>query len=249
MDYQRERFIMILIDSRTGSAELAPYIRTPKTICHLEYADFAFAGNGYSGSVCIGVERKALLDLLGSMTSGRLSGHQLQGLREAYEHVYLVVEGIWKADRHSGVLMRPIKRRWVPVVLGQRRFMARELYNFINTLSVICGVTVAFTSDKHETGQWLDATFAWWAKPWHKHSAHQQWHTPNEPVSFTKPTLTARLWAQFDGVGQDRAQKLAARFPYPTDIMSVELGDLMRVPGIGKKCAESIIRQRSLGRV
>ena len=237
---------MILIDSRTGSAELAPYLKTPKIICHLDYADFAFTGNGPQGPVFIGVERKALLDLLGSMTSGRLSGHQLTGLRDAYDHVYLLVEGIWKADRRSGVLMRPVKRRWIPVTLGSRRFMARELYNFINTLAVICGVHVVFTSDPYETGQWLDATFAWWTKPWNKHTAHQQWHMPDEVASFTKPSLTARLWAQFDGVGQDRAQKLAERFRLPEDIIFATMEALMQIPGIGKKGAESIIRQRNL---
>ena len=84
---------MILIDSRTGSGELAPYISSPKLVCHLDFADFSFSGNGPEGGVGIGVERKGVMDLLQSMTSGRLVGHQLIGLQKEYDWTYLLVVG------------------------------------------------------------------------------------------------------------------------------------------------------------
>ena len=58
---------MILIDSRIGSAELAPLISTPNILCQLEFADFTFSGNGPAGQVAVGVERKTIMDLLQSM--------------------------------------------------------------------------------------------------------------------------------------------------------------------------------------
>lgn len=239
---------MILIDSRIGSADLAPFISTPHTTCTLDYADFAWAGQGQSGGVSIGVERKTILDLLGSMTSGRLSGHQIIGLKQAYDVVYLLVEGVCKADRKSGVLMRPgAKRKWQPVEHGSRRFMARELYAFLNSMQILCGVHVVRTSDKAESGKWLDSCFGWWAKPWTAHKSHQMWSRASEVAQFVKPTLAARMWAQFEGIGMDRARALAAKFPYPVDIFRAGKEELMSVEGVGAKLADSIIRQRNLG--
>ena len=82
---------MILVDDRIGAVEIAPLLGSPNVTCRLEFADFAWSGNGPDGQVDIGVERKSLLDLLASMTTGRLSGHQMVGLTAQYDWVYLLV--------------------------------------------------------------------------------------------------------------------------------------------------------------
>jgi ERCC4-type nuclease len=235
---------MILIDDRQGSVELRRDISTPSVICRLDYADFAFAGEGPDGAVSIGVERKTLLDLLGSMSSGRLSGHQIAGMQDMYDFVYLLVEGVWKSERNTGALMQPSGKSFKPVVLGTRRFMARELWAFLNNLSVICNVIVVRTANKADSGKWLDSVYGWWNKPWHRHKAHDMWHKPAERVRFVKPTLTERIWAQFDGISQDRAKALAKKFPRIGDVIFTDPEDLMQVEGIGKKIAQSIIQQR-----
>jgi len=235
---------MILIDARTGSRELAPHITSPKTICHLDYADFAFSGNGPEGQVGVGVERKTLMDLLQSMTSGRLSGHQVIGLREQYDEVYLLVEGVWRPHAVTGVLMRiGGKGKWIAAAQGSRRFMVRDVWNFCHSLTNICGVHVVCTSNMTESGRWLDATFAWWNKRWTDHKSHAQWVRPREHATFRKPGLTTRFFAQLDGIGWDKAKKLGEFYPDMEAVIHADEKELQTVDGIGPKLAKSIIKQ------
>lgn len=235
---------MILVDDRVGSAEIAPYLSNQKILCRLDYADFAFNGNGPDGSVSIGAERKSLLDMLQSMTSGRLAGHQLIGLKDQYDFVYILIEGVWRPDNTSGVLMRTNgKGRWIAAAQGSRRFMARDLYAFCHTLTVLCGVHVVRTSNQQETGKWLDATYGWWNRPWKSHKSHEQWVKPTPTAQLRKPNLATRVAAQFDGIGWDKARKIGEKFS-ATDIMSVHPSRFEEVDGIGPKLAQSIADQR-----
>lgn len=235
---------MILIDERQGSGELAPYISAPKVVCRLEYADFALDGNGPEGAASIGIERKGVMDMLQSMTSGRLSGHQLIGLKQEYDFVYLLVEGMWRPDRHTGVLMRTNGRgRWVAASQGNRRFMARDVFCFLQSLQTLCGVMVIQTSNRWETGKWLDSIHGWWQKKWTDHKSHLQWHQPTTYASLRKPNLVTRMASQIDGVGWDKARKMGEVFKDPLDLVTATEDELKSVDGIGKKMAESIIKQ------
>lgn len=231
---------MILIDDRIGSGEIAPYVSAPKMVCRLEFADFAIDGNGPNGPVNVGIERKGLDDIIQSMTSGRLAGHQLIGLQENYDFIYVLVEGVWRPDQHSGVLMRTNGRgKWVALTQGSRRFMARDLYAFLQTLSVICGVHVVQTSNRQETGKLLDALHGWWNKKWKDHKSHLQWQEPKKYASLQKPNLTTRIAAQFEGIGWDKAQKIGAAFGL-SEFIGVRPGQLQKVDGIGPKLEESV---------
>ena len=234
---------MILVDDRAGSKEIFPFISPPKSLCHLEYADFAFGGNGPEGQVSVGVERKGILDLIQSMTSGRLVGHQLIGLKKEYDFVYLLVEGIWRPDRRTGVLMKPKGKGWGAIAQGSRRFMARDIWAFLQSVSILCGVQVAMTSNQWETGRWLDTVYGWWSRPWAKHKSHLQWHKPQEYASLAKPNLVTMIAAQFDGVGWDKARKIGAAFDLQ-GFLGAGAKDLQEIEGIGPKIAESIIEQR-----
>ena len=78
---------MILIDSRIGSVEFEKQL--PKDIAQvtqLEYADFMFNGLGPNNEIwSIGVERKAIGDLISCMFDNRFTGHQLPGLQNEYD--------------------------------------------------------------------------------------------------------------------------------------------------------------------
>jgi len=236
---------MILVDDRTGSAEIAPLLSSPNVVCHLDYADFAFSGNGPDGPVNVGVERKSLMDLLQSMTTGRLSGHQMVGLTNEYDWVYLLVEGVWRPDRHNGMLHRINKRgKWVAAAQGSRRFMARDIYNFIQSLQIMCGVITVKTSSTWETAKWLDSCHGWWSKDWEKHKSHLQFQKPTTHAHLVKPNLATRIWSQFEGIGWDKARKLAEEFDCLYDIAVATEEELVEVDGIGPKLAGSILQQR-----
>jgi ERCC4-type nuclease len=231
---------MILVDDRTGSVEIAPLLQNP-VICRLEYADFAWSGNGPNGPVDVGVERKTLLDLLSSMTTGRLSGHQIIGLTQHYDWVYLLVEGIWKPDKDTGMLQHINRRgKWAPVAQGSRRFMVRDVYNFLNTLQVMCGIVTVTTSNHWETARWLTSCNGWWEKGWSKHKSHLQFQKPIVHAQLSKPSLVTRMASQLTGVGWDKARKIGSQFPTMEMLMDASEEDLTSVEGIGPRMAERI---------
>jgi ERCC4-type nuclease len=111
---------VIFVDRRVGSKDLLSPLRQTgleAELVELEFADVAFSGLGTKGaSVDIGVELKTLNDLVGSLRSGRLAGHQLPGLRTKYEHAWLIVEGLWKSDERGQVVTYQGRTRgWVPL--------------------------------------------------------------------------------------------------------------------------------------
>lgn len=235
---------MILIDDRVGSAELAPFVSSPKLVCRLDYADFAFTGNGPDGGVEIGIERKGLMDLLQSMVSGRLVGHQLIGMKQNYDWSYLLVEGMWRPDKQTGVLMRFGSRgRWIAATQGARRFMARDIYSFLQSIQILCGVVVIQTANRAETGKWLDSAFGWWQKGWGKHKAHLQWNKPKVYASLQKPNLVTRMAAQLEGIGWDKARKIGEEFVSVDGFVNGDENDFKEIDGIGPKLAKSIVEQ------
>ena len=235
---------MILIDDRTGSAEIAPLLPKSSMLCRLEYGDFAWSGNGPEGSVNVGVERKTVMDFLQSMTTGRLSGHQIIGLTQQYEYSYIILEGIWRPDRNTGMLQRiGGKGKWIAAAQGSRRFMARDIYNFVNTLWIMCGVMTVTTNDRHETARWLLSCSGWWEKKWSAHKSHLQFHKPVEHAQLVKPSLVTRMANQLTGVGWDKARKIGAKFPTMGELLNADEEDLMEIEGIGPKMAERIVEE------
>lgn len=235
---------MILVDGRVGSVEMAGLLTSPKIVCHLDYADFAWSGNGPNGPVDIGIERKSLMDLLGSMTSGRLSGHQIIGLTQQYDYVYLLVEGLWRPDRNNGMIMRINNSgKWVAAAQGSRRFMARDVYNFCNSLQIMCGIITIIAGNKWESAKWLDSCYGWWNKEWGKHKSHLQFQKPVAHAALSKPSLVTRMASQLDGVGWDKARKIGSVFPTIGALVGATEKELKKVEGIGPKLAKRIVEE------
>src|SRR3989304_2010126 len=139
---------MVLVDDRVGSAGLADLLKDA-ILTTLEYGDCAFSGNGPNGIIKIGVERKAISDLIQSINSGRLSGHQLPGLLETYDRVYLLVEGQWRGNRKDGIVEVFRHGKFKP--LGASRFTSKRIWGYLTALNASTGITVFVTSDMVET--------------------------------------------------------------------------------------------------
>jgi len=234
---------LILTDDRTGSVEIAPLLQNPM-VCRLEYADFAWSGNGPDGPVNVGIERKTVHDFLQSMTTGRLSGHQLIGLTQQYDWVYVLVEGIWRPDRKSGILQHINQNgKWAALSQGSRRFMARDVYNFINTMQVMCGVITVTTSNRWETAMWLTSCHGWWNKKWENHKSHLQFQKPVTHASLAKPNLVTKFASQLTGIGWDKARKMGEYFEDVSDFVHATEEELVDIDGIGPKLAERIVEE------
>ncbi len=211
---------MILVDNRSGSKELLSlFPRGKARLTHLEYADFAFTGNGPEGTPwLVGIERKTISDLTNCIASGRMSGNQLEGLVNSYNTVYVVVEGRFKAD-DEGVLVTWGFGKWKRPSHG-RQFMLQDVFLFLHTLENVVGLKTWRTGDKKETVDWIMSLHQWWTvKEWEEHHGHQQPHTDLSPA-FVKASFERRVAAQLDGVGWIKAKAIES-----TRVCVAEWGD------------------------
>lgn len=240
---------MILIDYRKGSKELEPYIQTAHKIATLEFADFCFTGLGEDGPAMIGIERKTIGDMMSSMNSGRLSGHQLIGLLDQYAYVYLLIEGIWRPNPKSGVLEKRRGKSWTPVHHGKRKYTARELWNYVNTLAIMCGVHTVYTTGMAQSGLWLDSTYTYWQRDYSSHKSHLKFHRQDvkpkgkKAVMLRPPTPFERIISGVSGVGFGTATLLEKHFKTPLELALATEDQLTSIKGIGPKIAKLIIRE------
>lgn len=213
----------------------------------LEYADCMFFGNGPEGMPCpIGVERKAIRDLVNSMGTGRLSGHQLPGLSANYQWVYLIIEGIWRYNPSSGLLEIRSGGNWEPLQFGSRRYMCREVIGFLNTIAVKTGVIVMYSGSKRETAQVIHSLFNWWNnKQWDEHMSHllpnKSHRGPHGEVELIKPPIVRRMASEIPGIGWGKSKGVGEKFSTPAEMIMADEKTWRSIPGIGKKLAQGIM--------
>ncbi len=251
---------MIVLDDRKGSGELLRFFRPFDVMVaasRLEYGDACWPGNGPTGDCLIGLERKRITDLVQSMRDRRLSGHQLPGLVETYEFVYLVVEGYFRPGDHGELEERRGKNDWRSLGV-----MYREVDNHLSTLELKCGVIVRRTSTPQETVTLIVNLYKWWNdKTWDKHRSHRQVYAPtpealvtSRKVRFVSPETMIRrkygdsavlVWkmaAQIPGLDA-KAEKAAAYFRTVRRMANARVEDWIKA-GFGKvlagKCVEAL---------
>lgn len=234
---------MILVDNRVGSKELLGMFPPGRArLARLEFADFAFTGNGPCGLPwLVGVERKTIDDLVNCIASGRLSGSQLEGLVNGYNTVHLVVEGMFKADV-DGRLVKWARGKWNSLQ-GNRVFMLWDVLLFLHTLENVVGVKVWRTMNRAETVDWVVGLHQWWTvKEWEEHHGHEQPHTGNS-VEIARHSFERRVAAQLKGVGWERAKEIAGMGVSVGQMVGMEEKEWEGVKGIGKVLAKSIVKE------
>lgn len=237
---------MILLDPRVGSKHLADdfdalgvgYELTP-----LEFADASFIGNGDDGPTTVGVELKNVRDLVNSMTSGRLAGHQVPGLLDTYQQVWLVVEGGYRRARGSGVVEISRGSRWSPLYLGKRPVFWSQLEGFLTTLEVMAGIRVRRTQTPHETAAFIGSLFDWWQKPGHRSLKVMHREAPRAELKrLDDVTKQIRdIAATLPGIGYDRAMAIARAAKSPSDLFLMTERDWQAFDGVGRTLAKRIV--------
>lgn len=237
---------MIYIDPRVGSKELLPlFPKNMACLSRLQFADAAFLGRGPDDvPVYIGIERKRILDLLDSMCTGRLSGYQIPGLLSSYTTVYLVIEGIWRPNPKSGLLEKIAGRgEWKPIKLGQRTFMAREIYNYLNTMALFQGVYIWFTSNGRQTAILIQSLYHWWNdKPFSAHSSHEKVHTPAVKLRVRKRNIVEKIASELPGIGYEKSRLVGEKFSTVLEMVLANEKDWKSIPGIGKTLSQRIVK-------
>lgn len=264
---------MILLDNRIGAKELFPlfqsHTHTPTRLTRLEYADIAFPGSGEGGiPIQIGIERKRFGDLLSSISSGRLSSHQLPGLVASYGVVYLVVEGIWRVDADTDMVERWVGKGrekgksknkskdkskdksgsgWKEWKFGNERWTGNRVYGYLNTLEMKVGVHVHHTSTPMETVQWTNRLHKWWNKGWDKHTSHigtgyGKLNKGTSIVQLSKPALMRRIAKELPGIGTKLSGVVEKHFGSVFEMVLASEKDWMKIPGIGKVLAQNVFQ-------
>lgn len=249
---------MIFVDRREGSADLAPLIKTPNMLCELEFGDASFTGESKEGTVSVGVERKKIRDLLNSISTGRLSAHQLPGMLNSYDYSYIIVEGVWKGNR-SGELV--ISRDWgktfLPVFYGKRKWTAEGVWNYLTTIETFLHVPFRITRDARDTARTIETLYRWW-QHYHRHTSHLALHDRNladekklvclDPRKTNVDSLTDK---------QRQVREIASRLPHIDSMRSIDVAKKfgsvkemfeagekawLSIPGIGKQTVKEVFK-------
>lgn len=241
---------MVTVDDRAGSIDLAVPLRSrglPVKVERMEYGDVAFVGNGPEGCpVLVGIEHKQVSDILKCIVDGRFAGHQLPGLVAAYNHVWLVIEGGVRQDYRNGMLQVPGgKGGWYPAEIGRRRFMGKELDNFLTTVEMKAGVHVVRTLSQTESADKISNLYKWWtAKEWEEHRSHLAFDEAAEAsrrATLVPPNVVRRIAKELPGIGWEKSINVAAHFGSVVAMVAADKEDWMKIPGIGKGLAAKIV--------
>lgn len=156
----------------------------------LDAGDLMFIGNGPEGKeVSVGVEFKKIRDLLGSIRTGRLAGHQILKLQQ-YDYRFLVIEGEWRHDNNGFVTLRAGRTVWK---IAPGRFRAMELDKTLLGFTLRAGIFVWPTLTRRDTLRFLSSLYRNWTDGvWDAHSSHQTIYHPKPllPVSQFRSTIS-----------------------------------------------------------
>ena len=233
---------MIYVDERVGSKEFADLLDNA-VLVQLDYGDFSFEGNGPTGKIQVGIERKAINDLISSISTGRLTGHQLPGLLDNYQRVYLIVEGQWRTDRKSGVI--EVFRHGKFRSLGQSRFTGKRLWGYLISISATVQVEVLITTNTLETVVLIEEMYHWWNQPWDKHEAHVMSVKAAPQAAYLVPgrmSLMKRIASELPGIGAMKLAQVEKTFGTVERMVAARREDWMVIEGVGPLTADKIWR-------
>lgn len=235
----------ILVDERVGSKDLLDPLRDrhlPAELMKLDAGDVAFEGDGPTGPLMVGIERKRIKDMLDSMRSGRLAGHQLVGLLRDYQVNYLIIEGGYRPNPNSGVLEVFQNGNWQTLRLGTQGFPYSELEGYLLGVENRANVKVRWTYNRAQTVNLIQTMWNWWGVKWCDHRSLDCIYTPPPPtLGFIKPSFERKVAVQLEGVGWERSEAVVERFPTVMEMAAATEKEWREVAGIGKTLAKRIV--------
>lgn len=245
---------------RPGGAELLSHLRRYDidiaTGMKLPFGDAMFEGNGERGECTVGIEHKRLSDLITSMKDRRLSGHQLRGLWQAYDYVWLVVEGVWRPGQ-GGEIEELRGHEWRTMYGRSDRYAVnyRQVVSYLHSLALRSRspqtgepLRVIRTQNPRQTAAEYAALYLGFTeKTWEQHHAHDQIYTevtmPARRVGIAQAPVTVlwRMAAMLPGLDR-RAEGVAKYFGTVEAMANASQKEWQKCPGVGKAGAEKCWR-------
>lgn len=245
---------MIYLDDRAGSKELyLPLLKlsVPVTMTRMEYGDVRFEGNGPNGiPALIGIEHKTVEDVIACISDGRFAGHQLPGLHETYNYVFLMVEGGIRSGPNGELQIAHISGRWFDAGFGNRGYKYSDFDHWLTTLELRASVRVRRVRDRSESAANIRALYLWWTrKEWEDHNSHMAFDSGHDLQSalLRKPNLVRRMAKELPGVGWGKSAQVAGAFGSPIEMVGATQGEWENIPGIGKTMAKRIRKELGYG--
>jgi ERCC4-type nuclease len=247
---------VIIVDPRSGAEStqyqttvdrLVTYIRRLSVPCDkgpLEFADFAFEGNGPQGKIMVGIERKSLHDMLNCIDDSRYSSHQKVGMKGMYSVSVLMVEGCWKPHEPDGWLMEGFDggKSWGLCKYRSSRTLYTKLYNYLLSIQ-LSGVLVSYSRDLYQTAFNAVSIYQYFQKDWTSHTSMLETQKLQIPDLRVKPSLTRKWAAEIEYVGVKHSLHAEELFRSPINLANSEESDWLKLPRMGVKTARKIIRE------
>lgn len=236
----------ILIDSRVGSKELLLHIQRLKVeaqLTSLPYGDACFDGNGPNGPMCIGIERKALADMLHCIDDARYAAYQRPGMAKLYNYNILIIEGVWKPDFGTSYLMELVGQlTWRPFRYRSRMVPYSKLFRYMLSLQ-LAGTNVIITRDLEHTAFNIVEIYQYFQKKWDNHTALRE--VQKYPLANVngKPRLPKQWAAALDDVGVKLAEAADSAFKTGRELANADEVDWVRIPGISVRMARKIVKE------
>lgn len=238
---------MILIDDRDGSRELllCPVMQGHAVLGRLDFGDAMLTGHGPDGgTITVGVEVKSVSDLLTSISTGRLGGHQIPGMLRTYDRCWLLVYGQARPDSDRYLEYRKGKG-WRKYRVGKRYVPWSYLEGFLLTASMVGGVHIKWVNTRDEAAAWLVILAHWLDKPWDKHHGLSVFYDGNAqaiiPGRDPGEEQVARTAASLPAIGWERAWAAARHFGSIKAMALADEKEWTKVKGIGPVIAHSVV--------
>lgn len=210
----------------------------------LDYADACFEINGPDGPLLVGIERKRLHDMLNCINDGRYSGHQRIGMKDLYGLSVLLVEGHWKPHDPEGILMEGYAGgiSWGYARPRGQRVMYSKLYRYLISVS-LSGVIVTYSRDPFHTAYNINEWQQWGQKKWDDHTSLMDIHRLAIPSLHRKPSLVQKWASDLDGIGTKMSGLADRQFRSALDLAQADEQEWLKIPGVGVKTAQSVVRE------
>lgn len=237
---------MILVDSRVGSAELAPHIRkvgVPCEVTQLPYGDFAFEGNGPKGRITVGIERKALHDMLHCIDDSRYAAFQRPGMLNLYDKSILMMEGVWR-PHEDGWLMEGFNggTSWGFCRYRSQKAMYAKLRRYLFSIA-LSGVIVLHTRDIIHTAYDTCELFHYFQKRWQDHTSLIETQKLTIASLNIRPPLVHRWASDIEDIGAKLSIEAVTLFKTPIALANSDESAWTRIRGIGVGTAQKIVKE------
>lgn len=236
---------MVIVDRRAGSEALhfTAALRDRSQLGTLEFGDVMLAGNGPNGTITVGIEVKSVDDLLSSISTGRLAGHQLPGLVKTYDHSWIAVFGKVRPGPDNYLEVQK-HGSWKNFKIGRQPVPYSYLAGFELTAQFFSPVRIKWLQDLDEVAIWISVLDRWLSKPWDKHKGLSVFNRSQEqaaPVGADPvEAQMARIAADLPGVGWTRGWAAAKHFDSVADMLNAHHSEWQKIDGIGPTIAKAV---------